>query len=68
MKKLEEIGFYTLSDERAKNTSSFSPLYRSEIIVTDICNFRCPYCRGVLPEYRGNLPQKDLYSIINLLT
>jgi molybdenum cofactor biosynthesis enzyme MoaA len=44
--KLEEIGFYTLSDNRAKNTNSRSPIYRGEIIVTNKCNFNCPYCRG----------------------
>lgn len=43
--KLEEIGFYTLSDERAKNTSISSPLWRGEMLVTDKCNFNCSYCR-----------------------
>ena len=45
--KLEEIGFYTLSDERAKNSSSISPLWRCELILTARCNFKCPYCRHV---------------------
>jgi molybdenum cofactor biosynthesis enzyme MoaA len=45
--KLENIGFYTLSDYRAKNSSMFSPLYRCELLVTDRCNFHCPYCRGL---------------------
>ncbi len=44
--KLEDIGFYTLSDERAANSSHETPLHRCELIVTDYCNFRCPYCRG----------------------
>ncbi len=44
--KLEDIGFYTLSDYRAKNTSILSPLYRCELIITSRCNFKCPYCRG----------------------
>lgn len=43
--KLEDIGFYTLSDERAANVSVSSPLMRCELILTDRCNFRCPYCR-----------------------
>lgn len=46
MKKLEEIGFYTLEDERAKNTSGISPMWRCEMLVTGRCNFKCPYCRG----------------------
>ena len=39
--KLENIGFYTLSDERAANTSDTSPMQRCEIILTDRCNFKC---------------------------
>lgn len=44
--KLEEIGFYTLEDKRAKNSSSTSPMWRCEQILTSRCNFRCGYCRG----------------------
>ena len=44
--KLEEIGFYTLSDERAKNVSALSRMQRCEMLVTGRCNFSCPYCRG----------------------
>jgi len=44
--KLEEIGFYTLSDERILNVSSTSPIQRAEILITGRCNFKCPYCRG----------------------
>lgn len=47
MNKLEEIGFYTLSNDRAKNTSSKSRLSRCEILLTGRCNFKCPYCRGI---------------------
>lgn len=43
--KLENIGFYTLSDKRAKTSSVTSPLYRCELLLTDKCNFKCPYCR-----------------------
>lgn len=56
--KLDDIGFYTLSDERAKfvakqlrsdNFNSFMsiPISRCEIIITNKCNFSCPYCRGI---------------------
>ena len=46
MKKLEDIGFYTLEDERARNTSSTSPMWRCEMLIIGDCNFNCPYCRG----------------------
>jgi pyruvate-formate lyase-activating enzyme len=45
--KLEDIGFYTLSDDRCDRSSEFSPLWRAELILTARCNFRCPYCRHV---------------------
>lgn len=48
--KLEDIGFYTLSDDRAKQTSHTSRLWRCEILVTNSCNFSCQYCRSVGPK------------------
>ena len=45
--KLEQIGFYTLSDERARTASSASQMKRCEIIIIESCNFKCPYCRGL---------------------
>ena len=53
--KLEEIGFYTLSDNRAKNISPTSPIMRAEIILSDKCNFHCTYCRGLRSDCRGNM-------------
>jgi hypothetical protein len=47
--KLEDIGFYTLSDNRALNVSAWSPMIRCELVLTDRCNFRCPYCRDRRP-------------------
>lgn len=47
---LTEIGFYTLSDERAAQATHESPLWRCEILVTKDCNFNCPYCRSIGPE------------------
>ena len=44
--KLEDIGFYTLSDARVMQTSMCSPLWRCELLVTGKCNFSCLYCRG----------------------
>lgn len=48
--RLEDIGFYTLSDERARNASHTSRLQRCEVLVTRKCNFRCPYCRQTGPS------------------
>lgn len=45
--KLEDIGFYTLSDKRCQEASVSSRLYRGEILLTGRCNFNCPYCRHV---------------------
>lgn len=45
MSSLNNIGFYTLTDNRA--THFHSNLERCEMIVSSACNFRCPYCRGV---------------------
>lgn len=53
--KLEDIGFYTLSDTRSRQCSASSPLWRCELIVTDRCNFSCPYCRGLKPDLRGDM-------------
>lgn len=44
-KKMEDIGFYTLSDKRAQNLSCNSPMMRCEILLTQRCNFKCPYCK-----------------------
>lgn len=44
--KLEDIGFYTLSDERALHASEYTNLYRCELLLTNRCNFNCPYCRN----------------------
>jgi len=44
---LENIGFYTLSDERARTASPWSRLQRCELLLGSRCNFCCPYCRTV---------------------
>ena len=53
--RLDDIGFYTLSDKRAKTSSSSSRLMRCEILLTDRCNLRCPYCRGLQKELQGEM-------------
>jgi len=64
--KLEDIGFYTLSDKRAKEVSWKSDLQRCELIVTDKCNFKCPYCRGIVPELQGDLTLEQAKNVIDI--
>jgi len=64
---LENIGFYTLSDSRCKNASASSPLMRGEIVLSDACNFNCPYCRGQRPDLKKNLSYNEAAYIVNLL-
>ena len=60
---LEDIGFYTLSNDRAKNSSVESPMWRCELILTGRCNFKCPYCRGLKnPE---DIPMKSALFVLN---
>jgi sulfatase maturation enzyme AslB (radical SAM superfamily) len=44
---LSRIGFYTLTDDRARNATSTSQMMRGELILSSRCNFKCPYCRSV---------------------
>lgn len=53
--RLEDIGFYTLSDARALSVGVNSPWHRCELILTDRCNFNCPYCRGVKEPFKGDI-------------
>ena len=66
--KLEEIGFYTLEDKRAANVSEHSPLWRCELILTDACNFKCPYCRGLREDCAGTMPYEKARDIVALWT
>ena len=54
--RLEEIGFYTFTDERARQTSGTSPLWRGEILLTSRCNFNCTYCQGL--NAAGDIPEE----------
>lgn len=60
MSKLEEIGFYTLTDERAENISKTSQMMRCEIIINEHCNFKCEYCRGLDGRVFGDRKRKEL--------
>lgn len=63
--RLEDIGFYTLSDERARLACEHTPLHRCELLLTDRCNFRCPYCRGLKCDERGDLPLSRAVRIVS---
>ena len=61
--KLEDIGFYTLSDERALTSTSTSRLQRCEVVLSSRCNFNCPYCRRVGGD---DLPLEDAVELLRL--
>jgi len=58
--KLEDIGFYTLSDERAFNVAHESQMKRCEMIINEYCNFKCPYCRGLAGQVFDDRKRKEL--------
>lgn len=64
--RLEDIGFYTLEDERAANVSEKTPLWRCELILSDRCNFNCPYCRGIKEEHKGDMSLEEAKRIVSL--
>lgn len=66
MNRLEDIGFYTLKDFRAANVTSRSPLWRCELILTDKCNFKCPYCMPMTKEYSKELSFLEAIRIVRL--
>jgi hypothetical protein len=34
---------------------------RCEMIITEYCNFKCPYCRGLKDEIYGNIKGEKLW-------
>ena len=64
--KLEDIGFYTLSDGRIKQVHSFSPMWRCELIITTRCNFKCPYCRGFKVDDEGDISLDDAKKVLDI--
>jgi pyruvate-formate lyase-activating enzyme len=52
---LSKCGFYTMENARAEGSSATSPMWRCELIVTDMCNFSCPYCRGLRSDCAGEM-------------
>jgi len=63
MEDLKNIGFYTLSDDRARTSSHKTPVWRAEILVSDKCNFHCPYCRGMTDK--GDVSYALLWAILD---
>jgi molybdenum cofactor biosynthesis enzyme MoaA len=63
--KLQDIGFYTLCDERPEQLSSTSPMWRCEMILTERCNFNCPYCRGLREDCQGDLSLDTAYIVLD---
>ena len=66
---LKDIGFYTLSDARVANVAAqgvFSPLSRCELILTNACNFKCPYCRGLPTPIRKTMPIEKAKFIVKM--
>jgi len=64
--RLENIGFYTLSNERAEKANLFTSLKRCELILTDQCNFHCPYCRGLSGKAEGTIGVHEALQLIKL--
>lgn len=62
---LEKIGFYTLSDKRALGASTETPLWRCELVLTDRCNFKCPYCRGLREDLKGTMPLNEAMAVVD---
>jgi molybdenum cofactor biosynthesis enzyme MoaA len=66
--KLEDIGFYTLEDKRAVEVNAHSPMWRCELILTDVCNFKCPYCRTMKEESAGDMKLSYAKHVVDLWT
>jgi len=58
--RLEDIGFYSLSDKRACNVTIDSQMQRCEMIINEYCNFKCPYCKGLANEVFNDKKRKEL--------
>lgn len=62
--KLEDIGFYTLSENRAKSVNATTPIMRAEVLLTDRCNLKCLYCRGM--KNKGDLSLPYIQDTLSL--
>ena len=66
MLSLNDIGFYTLDDNRCQNASATSRLMRCELILTDACTFKCPYCRGLRKDIGGTMSLEKAKNIVDI--
>lgn len=66
--KLEEIGFYTLSDKRVQESNANSPMQRCELVLTEKCNFKCLYCRGLRQDCKQDISFIQAKEIIDIWT
>jgi molybdenum cofactor biosynthesis enzyme MoaA len=41
-------------------------MMRCEMILTERCNFKCPYCRGLREDCQGDMPIVQAMSILNM--
>lgn len=41
-------------------------MWRCEMILTDRCNFNCPYCRGLREDIQGDMPMEVAERTIDL--
>jgi molybdenum cofactor biosynthesis enzyme MoaA len=58
--KLENIGFYSLSNQRAMTSSPCSQMQRCEMIIIENCNFKCSYCKGLDSKIFDKRQKKQL--------
>ena len=48
------------------NATHQTPLMRCELILTDACNFKCPYCRGQRKDLKKNLSFQEAKNILDI--
>jgi len=67
MTTLDQIGFYTLSEARCVTANERTPIARAEIVLTDACNFKCPYCRGQRRDLKKRMSLDDAKAAVDAL-
>lgn len=67
MTTLDQIGFYTLSESRCATASETTPIARAEIVLSDACNFKCPYCRGQRRDLKKHMSLDDAKRSVDVL-
>ena len=66
--KIDEIGYATINDIRARSASEKSPMVRCDMVLTDRCTFRCPYCQGIREDCQGSVSMEEAKRMIDLWT